>query len=234
MKEEAWSAIQEAWKRQEEGWKSKEEAWKMMEETWKSNSSKTEMQAVLPPLVLDALVQTDSVTRQNEFCQTVQSDGVDLQIQVSMQPERKMVSTQTMKEEYGEIALPNIPSSSSSKETKKRKLSSIQTVPYNGKHPDGETPCSSCSGSNAEKPNDVVTQNNNKINGDHPTKNRGPKIGENGNIVMQDDFQHLDVVWAKCSGIMYKSSYMRRFQTKYKILMIYFRLSVVSSINIGC
>ena len=131
MKEEAWSAIQESWKRQEEGWKSKEEAWKMMEAMWKSNSSKTEMQAVLPPLVLDALVQTDSVTRKNEFCQTVQSDGVDFQVQVSMQSERKIVSTQTIKEEHIEIALPNRPSSSSSKESKKRKLSSIQTASCN-------------------------------------------------------------------------------------------------------
>ena len=52
MKEEAWSVIQE-------GWRSKEEAWKMMEAMWKTNSSKTEMQAVLPPLVIDAFVQTD-------------------------------------------------------------------------------------------------------------------------------------------------------------------------------
>ena len=48
-----------------------------------------------------------------------------------MQPERKMIGTQTIKEEHVEIALPNRPSSSSSNETKKRKLSSIQTAPCN-------------------------------------------------------------------------------------------------------
>ena len=117
MKEEAWSAIQEGWKYKEEAWKSKEEAWKMMEVMWKSNSSRTEMQAVLPPLVIDALVQIDRLPRKNEFCQTVQSDGVDFQVQVSMLPERKIVSTQTVKEEHVEIALPNRPSSSSSKKT---------------------------------------------------------------------------------------------------------------------
>ena len=157
MKEETWSAIQEGWKFKEEAWKSKDEAWKMMKAMWKSNSSRTEMQAVLPPRVINALVQTDSLPRKNEFCQTVQSDGVDFQIQVSMQPERKIASTQTLKEEHGEIALPNRPSSSSSKKTKKRKLSSIQTARCNEKHPDEETPSSTCSGSNDEKPMGVAT-----------------------------------------------------------------------------
>ena len=100
LKEEAWNSIQEGWKRQEEGWKSKEEAWKMMESMWKSNNMRTEMQAILPAPVIDALVQTDNVP-----------NGVDFQVQVSMQPERKMTGTQTIKEEDSEIALPNRPSS---------------------------------------------------------------------------------------------------------------------------
>ena len=119
LKEEAWNGIQEGWKRQEEGWKSKEEAWKMMESMWKSNSLRTEMLAVLPAPVINALVQTDSVTRKNECCQTVQSDGVDFQVQVSMPPIKE------------EVAMPNRPSSNSSQKTKKRKLSSIQTANVN-------------------------------------------------------------------------------------------------------
>ena len=117
LKEEAWNSIQEGWKRQEEGWKSKEEAWKMMESMWKSNSMRPEMQAILPAPVIDALTQTDNVP-----------NGVDFQVQVSMQPERKMTGTQTIKEE---IAMPNRPSSNSSQQTKKRKLSSIQTATRN-------------------------------------------------------------------------------------------------------
>ena len=117
LKEDAWNSIQEGWKRQEEGWKSKEEAWKMMESMWKFNNMRTEMQAILPAPVIDALTQTDNVT-----------NGVDFQVQVSMQPERKMTGTQTLKEE---VAMPNRPSSNSSKQTKKRKLSSIQTATRN-------------------------------------------------------------------------------------------------------
>ena len=115
LKEEAWNGIQEGWKRQEEGWKSKEEAWKMMETMWKSNSKRTDMQAVLPPLVIDALVQTDNVPQKNKLCQTMKSDSIDFQVQVSLEPERKIIGTQTMKE----------------KQTKKRKLSSIETTPCN-------------------------------------------------------------------------------------------------------
>ena len=128
LKEEAWNGIQEGWKRQEEGWKSKEEAWKMMESMWKSNSLRTEMLAVLPAPVINALVQTDSVTRKNECCQTVQSDGVDFQVQVSMPPIKE------------EVAMPNRPSSNSSQKTKKRKLSSIQTETRNDNAGPSSTP----------------------------------------------------------------------------------------------
>ena len=137
LKEEAWNDIKEGWKRQEEGWKSKEEAWKMMEAMWKSNSLRTEMQAVLSAPVIDVLVQTDSVTRKNEFCQTVQPGGVDFQVQVSMQPERKMIGTQTIKEE---VDMPNRPSSNSSQQTKKRKLSLIQTETRNDNAGPSSTP----------------------------------------------------------------------------------------------
>ena len=36
-------------------------------------------------------------------------------------------------------------------------------APCNGKHPDEETPSSTCSGSNDEKPNGVATQKNSRI-----------------------------------------------------------------------
>ena len=105
LKEEAWNGIQEGWKRQEEGLKSKEEAWKMMESMWRSNSMRTEMQAVLPAPVIDALVQTDNVPRINNFCQTIKSTGISRGC--SMKPETKMTGTQTIKEEDLEIAMPN-------------------------------------------------------------------------------------------------------------------------------
>ena len=166
-----------------------------MEKAWKSNSIKTETQAPLPPLVVDALVQTEVVSRENEACQTekstgiecavqanlerrweffrpkgtkikeenveitridafVQTDGsplkdgscqtdkskrtefqneacqteksasMECEVQTNLYPERRTFGTQTIKVENDEIAMTNIPSSSSSKIGKKRKTSS--------------------------------------------------------------------------------------------------------------
>ena len=94
---------------------------------------KTETQPVLPPLVIDKLVQTDFFSQTNESCQTDKPKTIDFQVQVNIQPEIKIMSTQTItpsmpvKIENQEIAMPNRPCSSGSKKAKKRKLSSIQT-----------------------------------------------------------------------------------------------------------
>ena len=79
----------------------------------RSNNIKTEMQAALPPLVMDALVQTDVVSRENEACQTEKSTGIDCEVQAN--PERRTLCAQTVLSK-DEIALPE----------KKRKLSSVR------------------------------------------------------------------------------------------------------------
>ena len=64
-----------------------------METAWKSNNIKTEMQAPLPPLVVDALVQTEK--------STVIESGVQAN------PERRKFGTQTIKVENVEITRTN-------------------------------------------------------------------------------------------------------------------------------
>ena len=153
-----------------------------MERAWKSNNIKTEMQAPLPPLVIDALVQTESVSRNNEACQTekstgiecavqanlekrrtfgtqtikvenveitridaiVQTDGstlkngscqteksagIECEVQANLSPERRTFGTQAVKVMNDEIAMTNMPSSSSSKIDKKRKICSSKAPP---------------------------------------------------------------------------------------------------------
>ena len=73
--------------------------------------------------MVDVLVQTESATQISESCQTEQ--GTDFEVQVNLQPDKNTMGTQTIKEENQEIAMPNRPSSSNSKPTKKRKLTSI-------------------------------------------------------------------------------------------------------------
>ena len=123
-----------------------------MEAALKSSNINTEMQAALPPMVIDALVQTDSVAHEDEACQTEKSTGIECEVQANS--ERRSLCTQTIKVEADEIGMPNLPSSSSSKivqngeilesktpseknsraksptgaqESKKRKISSIET-----------------------------------------------------------------------------------------------------------
>ena len=54
------------------------------------------MQAPLPPLVVDALVQTEkstsNSTSKDGFCQTEKSKGTDFQVQVDFQPEKELPS----------------------------------------------------------------------------------------------------------------------------------------------
>ena len=98
-----------------------------MEAAWKSNNIKTEMQASLPPLVVDALVQTEVVSRENEACQTEKSTGIDCEVQAN--PERRTLCTQTIKQEIQtEIAMPNTICAHrfGLKNDKKREVSSIE------------------------------------------------------------------------------------------------------------
>ena len=81
------SAKEEVLKMKEDAWKTKEEAWKYLEATLKSNNIKTEMQAPLPPLVSDAIVQTDSVLRMAQACQTQQLTRIDCGVQANLHPE---------------------------------------------------------------------------------------------------------------------------------------------------
>ena len=85
----------------------KETALKEMERSLKSTKEKT-----------DASVQTDRLLPKDESCQTDKLEKTDFEIQVDMQPEE----LRTLKRE-NEIGMPNIPTSSSSRQAKKRKVS---------------------------------------------------------------------------------------------------------------
>ena len=89
-------------------------------------------ETALPPLVIDAQTQTKTKSRKNKYCQTipdVKKEKVDFELQVNMQAEKNTTGTQAIKEENQEIAMPNRPSSNSSNQSKKRKLSSTQPSP---------------------------------------------------------------------------------------------------------
>ena len=81
-----------------------------MEAALKSNNIETEMQAALPPRVMDAVVHTDVVSREDE---ADKSTGIDCEVQAN--PERRALCAQTVLSK-DEIALPE----------KKRKLSSVR------------------------------------------------------------------------------------------------------------
>ena len=80
---------------------------------------KTESQTVLPPLVLDGTVQTEPLTQ------------TTVEVQVDIKKDQRSAGTQTIKQENQEIAMPNRPTSSGSKPSKKRKLLSNQSQPLN-------------------------------------------------------------------------------------------------------
>ena len=78
------------------------------------------MQAVLPTPVCDAQVQTDVVSRENEGCQTENSNGIDFQVQANIQPDRRTIATETMVRKL-------FPSSSGLNKAKKNTIPSSKT-----------------------------------------------------------------------------------------------------------
>ena len=83
------------------------------------------MQAALPPLVIDALVQTDEIALEDEACQTEKSVGIDCKVQAN--PESRSFSTQTIKVEADLVNLSAAPNlcqslSTGSQKSKKRKI----------------------------------------------------------------------------------------------------------------
>ena len=80
-----------------------------METAWKSKMRQLPVKTpALPPPVIDAFVQTDSILSKDEFCQTEHPEKTDFQIQVDMEPEEKMPNL--IKDEPMEIEIPNIAS----------------------------------------------------------------------------------------------------------------------------
>ena len=83
------------------------------------------MQAVLPTPVCDAQVQTDVVSRENEACQTENSNGIDFQVQANIQPDRRTIGTETVRVDNGERS--NMPSSSGLNKAQKKTIPSSRT-----------------------------------------------------------------------------------------------------------
>ena len=79
-------------------------------------------ESVLPPLVMDAMAQTDRLIQKTESCQTEKSEGIDFEVQTELRTDTMTTGTQTIKQETQEIAMPNRSTSSRSKPFKKRKL----------------------------------------------------------------------------------------------------------------
>ena len=95
-------------------------------------------ESVLPPLVMDAMAQTDSLIQKTESCQTEKSEGVDFEVQTEFITETITTGIQTIQKKYKkkiqenqEIAKPDRPASSRSKPSKKRTLLSNQPPPLN-------------------------------------------------------------------------------------------------------
>ena len=86
-------------------------------------------ETVLPPLVIDATVQTDRLTQKTESCQTKKSKGIDFGAQAEFQTDTIATGSQMIKQETQQIAMPNRPTSSGSNPSKKRKLASPPSMP---------------------------------------------------------------------------------------------------------
>ena len=90
------------------------------------NSKCIKAESVLPPLVRDAMAQTDRLIQKTKSCQTKKSEGIDIEIQTEIKTDTITTGIQTIQENQ-EIATPNRPASSRSKPSKKRKLLPPQT-----------------------------------------------------------------------------------------------------------
>ena len=91
----------------------------------KSNNAGTRLQAVLPTPVCNAQVQTDVISRENEGCQTENSNGIDFQVQANIQPDKRTIGTETIRVDNGEKS--NMPSSSGLNKAKKNTIPSSKT-----------------------------------------------------------------------------------------------------------
>ena len=80
-----------------------------------------------PKDTTDTFAQTDKVPLKGGSCQTEEIEGVDFEVQVNVQSDKNKIFTQTVKQDNQEVALPNIPLSTKSKKSKKRKLSKSQS-----------------------------------------------------------------------------------------------------------
>ena len=91
-----------------------EEAWRLTELALKSSNTKTEIQAARPPLVSDAIIQTDDILSKDGFCQTDQPTETVLQSQANLQSETGAVNT--IKEENMEVVF-RVPTEDSSSDS---------------------------------------------------------------------------------------------------------------------
>ena len=64
----------------------------MTELALRSSNAKTDMQAVLPPPGIDAMVQTDDLLLKDGSCQTDQPKEIDFPIQADLQSEMEAVA----------------------------------------------------------------------------------------------------------------------------------------------
>ena len=88
---------------------------------------KAKFQSKNPKGTTDTFAQTDIVTLTGRSCQTEEIKSVDFEVQVDIQSDKNKIFTQTVKQDNQEVALPNIPLSTKSKKSKKRKLSKSQS-----------------------------------------------------------------------------------------------------------
>ena len=127
------------------------------------NSKNMNTESAQTPVVVDAQVQTKNSCKNNS-CQTVrdvEKGKIDSQLQVNLQPDKSTIGTQTIKQEIQEIAMPNRPSSNAPKQSKTRKISSIQISPQNTSEGDATSsvPMTSTADKELITANDFASEN---------------------------------------------------------------------------